>query len=46
MRAELTIGKAGRVVAVIKGARSWIESRAVAYRGAGFDVVISVLERF
>jgi hypothetical protein len=46
MRAELTIAKNGKVVAVIKGARAWIESRAIAYRVAGFDVVISILERF
>lgn len=40
MRAELTVVKNGRPVAVLKGAKAWLESRAVAYRLAGCDVVL------
>lgn len=41
MRAELTIMKNGKPVAVLKGAKAWLESRATAYRLAGCDVVLS-----
>ncbi len=45
MRAELIIARDGKAVGVIKGAKAWIESRAVAYRLAGFDIVISIIEK-
>jgi len=44
MRAELTVVKNGRPVAVLKGAKSWLESRALAYRLAGCDIVLSWVE--
>lgn len=28
-------------VVVLKGARSWIESRAIAYRNKGFNILIT-----
>ena len=30
-----------KCVVVLKGARSWIESRAIAYRNKGFNILIT-----
>ena len=43
MRATLYVGYNNKPVAVLKGARDWIEQRAVAYREKGFDIVIEVI---
>ena len=40
MRIELYIKKNDKIVAVLKGAREWIEARAVAYHKAGFETLI------
>ena len=42
-RATLYIGHNDKPIAVLKGARDWIEQRAVAYAKKGFDIVIEVL---
>ena len=39
-RAELIVAKDDRFLFVLKGAKSWIEERAIAYRKAGFDIII------
>lgn len=42
-RATLYIAYNSKPVAVLKGARDWIEQRAVAYAKRGFDIVIEVI---
>jgi len=42
-RATLYVAYDSKPVAVLKGARDWIEQRAIAYRNKGFDIVIEVL---
>jgi hypothetical protein len=42
-RAELIIAFEDKPIAVLKGARDWIEQRAVAYARKGFDIVIEVI---
>lgn len=42
-RATLYIAYDSKPVAVLKGARDWIEQRAVAYSRKGFDIVIEVI---
>jgi len=39
-RAELIVAREDRVLFVLKGAKQWIEERAIAYRNAGFNIVI------
>lgn len=39
-RAELIVAKGDRCLFVLKGAKQWIEERAIAYRNAGFNIVI------
>lgn len=39
-RATLYVAFDSKPVAVLKGARDWIEQRAVAYRNRGFDIVV------
>lgn len=40
-RATLTVAYNDKPIAVLKGARDWIEQRAVAYRNKGFDILIT-----
>jgi len=40
MRVELYIKKEGKIVAVLKGAKKWVEARAVAYHKAGFETLV------
>jgi hypothetical protein len=42
-RATLYVAYDSKPIAVLKGARDWIEQRAVAYAGKGFDIVIEVI---
>ena len=42
-RATLYVAYDSKPIAVLKGARDWIEQRAVAYRKKGFDIVIEVV---
>lgn len=39
-RAELIVARGDRCLFVLKGAKEWIEERAIAYRDAGFNIVI------
>ena len=39
-RAELIVANGDKPIAVLKGAREWVEQRAVAYRNKGFNIVI------
>ena len=39
-RAELIVAREDRVLFVLKGAKQWIEERAIAYRNAGFNILI------
>jgi hypothetical protein len=40
MRVELYIKWDDKIVAVLKGAREWVEARAVAYHKAGFETLV------
>ena len=42
-RAELIVAFEDKPIVVLKGARDWIEQRAVAYRKKGFDILIKVV---
>ena len=39
-RAELIVARGDRVLFVLKGAKQWVEERAIAYRNAGFNILI------
>ena len=39
-RAELIVAKNDRFLFVLKGKAEWIKERAIAYRNAGFDIII------